>query len=454
MLLVLVFPFILVCSGTVFGAWPDGPETNVPICTADGTQEHPRVITDGASGAIVVWQDMSSASSDIYAQRVDARGEIRWTKDGVAICLEKNSQLLPNLVPDGSGGAIIAWWDRRTGDMDTYAQRINANGEIQWQPGGVPVCTAQGFQQDFDITTDGAGGAIIAWHDYRADSGSPDIYAQRIDVEGKVLWEQDGILVSRQRSYQRYPTIVSDGAGGAIITWHDWRDENTNVHAQRVDADGQILWQVDGIPICVLPEHQQYAAIAADGTGGAIIVWMDGRNEAGWDVYAQRVNAQGELQWQANGVPVCVAQGEQYDYSIVGDGAGGAFITWYDQRAGDWDIYAQKLDASGEPQWLEDGLPICIEPNDQYNPNIVSDGVDGVIVTWWDERDVYADIYAQRIDIDGNTLWVDGGTAICVASGRQQDAYPVNSGVGSAIITWWDMRRIDADIYAQRIISE
>ncbi|MFC1717308.1 hypothetical protein ACFL6S_26850, partial [Candidatus Poribacteria bacterium] len=138
----------------------------------------------------------------------------------------------------------------------------------------------------------------------------------------------------------------------------------------------------------------------------------------------------------------------------MGDGAGGAFITWYDQRTGTWDIYAQKLDAAGNAQWPEDGLPVCIEPNDQYNPNIVSDGVDGVIITWWDKRDIYSDIYAQRIDINGKMSWGDGGTAICTAGGRQQDPYPVSSGVGGAIITWWDMRRIDADVYAQRIISE
>jgi hypothetical protein len=136
------------------------------------------------------------------------------------------------------------------------------------------------------------------------------------------------------------------------------------------------------------------------------------------------------------------------------DGTGGAFISWPDQRTGDWDIYIQRLDASGNPKWLSDGLPVCVEPSDQHNPNVVSDGVNGIIVTWWDKRDFYADIYAQRIDIDGNFLWGDCGTAISTAGGRQQDPHPVNSGVGGAIITWWDMRRTDPDIYAQRIISE
>jgi hypothetical protein len=99
-------------------------------------------------------------------------------------------------------------------------------------------------------------------------------------------------------------------------------------------------------------------------------------------------------------------------------------------------------------------MPVCTETNDQYNPNIVSDDAGGVIISWWDKRETNSDIYAQRVDASGNFLWVKGGVTISDAPGNQQDAYPVNSGFGSAIIVWWDMRITDADIYAQRVFSE
>ena len=466
----ITFLAALIRPGEASGAWPDDPETNVPICKAQGTQEHPRIVSDGASGAIIVWQDISSSSSDIYTQRVDARGVVRWTEDGVAICLEKGDQWHPNLVYDGAGGAIIAWWDKRIGhgEMDIYAQRVNGEGELQWQPGGVPICTVPKFQQELDIIADGEGGAIIAWHDYRAESNAPYIYAQRINANGETLWEHDGVLVAGQVGYQKYPNLVSDGAGGAIIAWQDWRDGKGDIYIQRVNADGQLPWQEYGVPVCMMPERQWHPKIIPDGKGGAIMVWMDHRNDeesevisraddhsrAGWDLYSQHVDAQGNMQWQMNGMPICLALGDQYNHSIIGDGAGGAFITWHDQRSGDWDIYAQKLDASGNVQWTKDGLPVCTEPRDQYNPNMVSDGAGGVIITWWDKREIYGDIYAQRIDADGDFLWVEGGAAICIAKGNQQDSRSVNSGVGSAIIVWWDKRRVDADIYAQRVFSE
>lgn len=454
LIFIIYFLITTITPANILALWPDDPAVNVPICTAEGTQEHPRIITDGESGAIIVWQDMSSASADIYAQRIDARGEIRWVKDGVPVCLEKGDQWTPNLVSDGEGGAIIAWWDKRAGDMDIYAQRINADGEALWRPGGIVVCNAPGYQQDFDITTDMQGGAIIVWHDYRSKTTSPDIYIQRINSKGQTLWEKNGVLISAQGKVQSYPAIASDKAGGAIVSWHEWRENDADIYAQRVDAKGKIMWQEGGAPVCQMPNHQWFASIASDGKGGAIVVWMDHRDSVNSDIYAQCLDPQGKILWQENGVPVCVALGDQYDYSILGDDAGGAFIVWQDHRGADWDIYMQKLDASGEIKWQKDGVPVCSEINNQYNPNLVSDDAGGIIISWWDKRDTDSDIYAQRVDAKGNFLWVEGGVAISIAPGNQQDAYPVNSGFGSAIIVWWDMRTMDADIYAQRVFSE
>ncbi|MBD3181393.1 hypothetical protein GF312_03815 [Candidatus Poribacteria bacterium] len=474
------FLVILICLTLIFPAekafciWPDDPELNLPICMAAGTQEHPRITTDGASGAIIVWQDIASVSSDIYAQRVDARGEIRWTIDGVAVCLEKKNQWFPNLVSDGSGGAIIAWWDERNAnpnlnsDTDIYAQRINGEGQVQWEPGGVPVCTLPRAQLEFNIAADGEGGALIVWHDYRDETWTPYIYAQRVNKYGEMLWEKDGILVASKDNSQQYPDIASDGYGGAIIVWQDWRDGKGDVYAQRISAEGEKIWKYDGIPLCQMPERQWHPYIINDGFGGAIVAWMDHRNsiknefisradnssDSGWDIYTQRINAQGKSLWQENGIPLCLMGGDQYDYTMISDGEGGAFVTWLDQRKGDWDIYGQRLNSSGKYEWKENGIPVCDEPDNQFNPNIVSDGVDGSIISWWDRRILDGDIYAQRIDKSGNFLWVESGAAICLAKGTQQDPHPINSGIGSAIIVWWDKREIDANIYAQRVISE
>src|SRR5204863_2915659 len=126
-------------------------------------------------------------TSDIYAQRVNAVGVPEWTTDGVLVSSTNNHLVLvvqnPTIVSDGAGGAIITWFDFRTDAPDIYAERLNAAGVAQWTENGVAVCTAADHQLLPEIASDGAGGAIITWHDYRT-SHSVDIYAQNITAAG------------------------------------------------------------------------------------------------------------------------------------------------------------------------------------------------------------------------------------------------------------------------------
>ncbi|MFZ1319614.1 MAG: hypothetical protein WAQ56_09945, partial [Candidatus Nitrotoga sp.] len=64
-----------------------------------------------------------------------------------AIATDVNYQLNPTIISDGSGGAIITWQDYRGGaTADIYAQRIDASGVVQWTADGVAISTAVGEQ--------------------------------------------------------------------------------------------------------------------------------------------------------------------------------------------------------------------------------------------------------------------------------------------------------------------
>ena len=55
-----------------------------------------------------------------------------------------------------------------------------------WVADGTALCTTAGSQTRPTIASDGSGGAIVTWQDYRSGSGT-DIYAQRVTYDGKVL---------------------------------------------------------------------------------------------------------------------------------------------------------------------------------------------------------------------------------------------------------------------------
>jgi hypothetical protein len=144
-------------------------------------------------------------------------------------------------VSDGSGGAIIAWEDRRGGSYsDIYAQRINASGGAQWTANGVAICTAANTQQSTQMISDGYEGAIITWQDYRSGI-TADIYSQRVNSSGVIQWTVDGVAICAAANTQQAIQIASDGSGGAIITWDDYRSGSTHeIYAQRVHSDGNV----------------------------------------------------------------------------------------------------------------------------------------------------------------------------------------------------------------------
>ncbi len=90
---------------------------------------------------------------------------------------------------------------------------ISAAAWAGWLPDGVPVCTAAGYQGSLATAPDGAGGMLLAWVDYRI-ALEQRIYAQRVDIDGNVLWTTDGVLVGGNPGY--HPGICPDRAGGAF----------------------------------------------------------------------------------------------------------------------------------------------------------------------------------------------------------------------------------------------
>jgi hypothetical protein len=427
---------------TVQAQWiPNGKA----ICTDTLNQYLPTICSDGSGGAIITWEDYrSNTNFDIYAQRVNSSGTVSWTTNGVAICTATQFQTYPTLASDGSGGAIITWQDQRNGYDDIYAQRVNAAGVVQWTDNGVSICTAGGQQVSPIIVADSSGGAFITWFD-------GDIYAQRINAAGVVQWTDNGVAICTAGGQQDYPNIVADDSGGAFITWEDGRTNGTypDIYAQRVNAAGVVQWMHDGITICNAADNQNSPKVISDGSGGAIIAWEDLRSGYG-DIYAQRVNAAGVLQWTANGVAICTAANSQGSPAIVPDGSGGAIITWLDRRSGYWDLYAQRVNAAGVVQWTDNGVAICTATNNQWFPTIVTDGLGGAIIMWNDSRTgSNSSIYAQRVNAAGVVQWTTDGVIICNATSALVYPAIASDGSNGAIITWTDIRSGNDDIYAQ-----
>ena len=339
--------------------WPTSPTVNLPVCTSTGVQTSPAIAPDDAGGAIVAWSDYRAAGSDIYVQRILASGAVdpTWPLDGRPLCVAVSNQLGPVIAADGSGGAIVAWYDYRGGSTaDIYAQHVLAAGAADpaWPPNGRGLCTAGAEQNQPALVADGAGGAIATWQDFRGGTSS-DIYAQHVQASGgvDVTWPTDGRALCVATGGQQRPTLVGDGSGGAIVAWQDQRGgSNSDVYAQRVLSSGVVHpgWPADGRALCTASGNQQLVVIVTDGEGGAIATWRDSRaGTSNYDVYAQRVRHGGAVDpaWPADGSAICTAADFQDLAVSMADGTGGIIVAWADRRIGNYDIFAQRVTPSG-----------------------------------------------------------------------------------------------------------
>ena len=313
---------------------------------------------------VLSWvENLWNGDGDIYIQHIDSNGLMLWEEDGVAICTARNAQDQPAVIGDGENGAIVVWRDLRNEDFpnskmlsddeienylnfDIYAQRVDGDGVVQWEPDGVAIVTAPESQGRPFVVGDGHGRAIIAWADYRSGTNL-DVYAQRVDINGMMQWEEDGIAICDVEFDQNKPQIVKNDSEEIIISWQDYRADTgfSDIYAQKINRNGTILWIRDGVAVTTAWAQQWFLKMISDGEGGAIMTWEDGR---GGDltlseIYAQRINNNGEVQWTENGVVVCMATDLQVEPTITSDGANGAIITWRDGRDVESNIYAQQV---------------------------------------------------------------------------------------------------------------
>jgi hypothetical protein len=462
----------------------------------------PCLASDGSGGAIVLWV----ADSSLYAQRINGAGDLQWGSGGRAVlsassgsqpiaavedgsggvvfewvtsyptyvyCLQRldssgaplwvgNGVQAPTwaavLTPDGSGGAIFAWSD----SARVRVQRFAGDGTAQWGPSGllVSACASSTYRSTFGLTSDGSGGAIVAWMPPWDCARASRSYAQRVTADGSLAWP-GGVSLAGSDGGLGLLTLVSDGAHGAIVAMGDSPDYTSQIYAQRISAAGALLWPYGGVPVCVAREYRSSPAVVADGAGGAILAWTDNRRGNSqcstspcmytwaWDIYVQHLDSAGQARWTPNGVLLRAApiiQSQDYRWpegapSIVSAGTGGAVFVWNDERFSPLGaIYAQHVPASGSAPYIEDVAPRVTSVRDVPN-----DQGGRVFLTWVRSGYDYPGArfitgYAvwRRVPPPASDVTARAGGAASIAPSAPLRVVRVNRPDGRVDITYWE----------------
>lgn len=463
-LILLLAPRAGAAGGTGEGRilWPaDG----VPLVTAAGLQGEPHLASDGARGAFAAWTDCRNffTQCDIYGQHVAADGARLWGADGLGVGVTVNADSGPRLASDGAGGVYIAFVTSQSDHSWVRLAHLDAIGRSQWV-GSWPWLTIDqgiGVRAVAQLLPDGAGGVFIIWYarlNPAGDDGS--LFAQRVSFNGVLQWAT-ATTITAAPGDQYDARATPDGAGGFIVAWADARDPNDqNLYAQRVSAGGQPLWTLHGVLVTYDQSLQRMGPLVADGAGGAFLAWYDFRgNGHTADVYMQHITSDGQRAWAADLAIATDDLAAEGPADLVGDGQGGAilFLTsaFSPGAATEVDILAQRVNAAGDLLWGPQPVNVTPWPDQQDFPVAVADRRGGAYVAWIDKgSDPTAyDVWAQHVAADGVLVWPGRGVQVVGASGVPDSPAMVAGGPFDVILAWQDSRADpDApDIYAQRV---
>jgi len=209
-------------------------------------------------------------------------------------------------------------------------------------------------------------------------------------------------------------------------------------------------WGENGIPVRQGYHIEWFRSGDIDSDGKMIIVWSDTRTSSR-DVYAQKVDQSGNTIWTENGKIIAGGDGRQEDPIFISDNSGGGFISWrsYANDPVYGELYAQYIDSNGNTQWVDKLISGDSKIRVNSQQNMCSDREGGAYVTW------YADGTADDGNYYGVHLKADGSTtapAKLIDTDIDYGNVSLESaGNGDGVIAWKEGPMNSENIYAQRL---
>jgi hypothetical protein len=366
------------------------------------------------------------------------------------------------------------------GGEDVFIQKLDANGDLIWvkQMGGT------GNETGYSIATDAAGNVYTCgWFEGVADfdpgagtasltsNGSSDIYIQKLDANGDLLWaKQIG-----GTGYDYGHSIIVDGNGNVYVTgsFRNTVDFDpgmgvanlttasiySNAYLLKLDVNGDFVWvkqfgeasstvgydlELDNNGDLLMIGSFQGSADFDPGLGTNVLASL-GMS----DVYILKMDVDANLIWVKQFGGTDIDQGME----ITTDATGNVYSTGTFRGTVDFDpnagvaeltssggneIYIQKLNANGDFVWAKH----MGGPDHDFSSSIQVDADQNVYNLGYFNGTAdfdpgagvnnlyssgYTDIYLQKLDSNGDPLWIhkfgdgdsDQGISLAIGSNNE-----------------------------------
>lgn len=351
----------------------------------------------------------------------------QWTSNtavNTIICNEAGDQATPKVAMTSDGGCYIMWFDNRVPNYKVYLQKLDPAGNPLFGTNGMLVSgfAQNTFLQDFNIDVDASDNAVIVFTDTR--NGTLNPFAYLVSPAGNLLWGASGIsLTDSVAVSQNIPVVTVTSDGNYVFAW-TYASGPSRIAMQKLDINGNPQWGTAPLKFRGTgTENFSYARLVKSDAGSVIMSWDawtgNFTTSSSIKLFIQKFSSSGAKLWtdpQDTIQNLGRMSGISFIPYSISDGNNGAVLCWQDDRNADArsSVFVQRINSNGVIQFPKNGSEgTLLSANNHYLPTVTYLPSTQETVLFWTETNggqtVVGGLYGQKFNSTGDRQWGDNG---------------------------------------------
>ncbi|MCA9242671.1 MAG: hypothetical protein KDA32_01855 [Phycisphaerales bacterium] len=180
--------------------WNGGTPINIHSTGSVPIAHTPRLLSDGAGGAVYYWHYAATTVFNCFIQHVAGNGTVLLPAGGVTVSTDAvNNHLDPTAVYfAGSGETCMIWNERNPAQSQwgIYGQRFAADGTTLWGATGKEIVPVNAVNKSLPRSVRFNEDALAFWFDQPVSGVQDRIVGVRLDPNGNSVWPTTPMVVS------------------------------------------------------------------------------------------------------------------------------------------------------------------------------------------------------------------------------------------------------------------
>ena len=291
-------------------------------------------------GFVIVGSTKSTESknTDIWVAKFNSEGTQQWIREIGGRDMEEGR----SVVQTTDGGFVIAGHTKSkgSGEWDMLILKLDAQGRLLWDK----TFGGSDWDKAFSIAQAADGGFVAVGFTYSKGAGKADVWAIRLDAQGKLLWEKT--FGGQESEFGYSVTSTIDGGFVIVGSIESKGAGKADVWVIRLDVQGELLWDriFGGSGL-----EEGHSVVQTTDGGFVIVGSTEHQHSEEWDMLVFKLDAKGNLLWDktfgivGSDFATSVVQTTNDELAITGSG--------YNSKTQNMNVRLIKLNEKGKLLW-------------------------------------------------------------------------------------------------------